>query len=103
MNCSAPAVVTLKPHNFAHGSSARLPLDVDHKIDRFADLRLDVFDGGLLMASHDQIGESPQRLCRRIRMDCGERTRVSGIKGIEQRAGLHATNFAEDDAVGSPP
>ena len=53
---------------------------MNHKIDRIADLCLDVFDRGLLVASHDQVGKSPQRFCCRIRVDCGERTGVPGIE-----------------------
>ena len=76
---------------------------MDHEINRFADLGLDVFDRGLLVASHDQIGKSPQRFRGRIRVDCGERTGVPGVEGIQQCASFNTAHLAQNDSVGPPP
>ena len=75
---------------------------MDHVIDGLADLRFDVFERGLGVAAENEIGKSAERLCRRIRVDGGERSGVPGVQRIEQGSRLDSADFTQDYPVGPP-
>ena len=78
-----------------------LTLDMDDKIDGFSDLRFGIGEGGLRVATHDQIGEAAEGFLCRVGMDCRQRSRMASVEGIEQRSRLDSAHFAENDPVGS--
>src|SRR5208337_1659088 len=96
------AVVAPKAQHFADDAAARLALDMHHEIDGLRNLGFGVGKGRLRMVAHDQIGEAMQGLLRRIRMDRRERSGMTSVEGIEQRAGLDSAHLAKDDSVRSP-
>ena len=96
------AVVPAKRQHFAEDAARWSTLDMDDKIDGFSDLSFGVGEGGLRVVAHDEIGEAREGFGCRVGVDCRERSRVAGIEGIEQRPGLDATHFAQDDSVRSP-
>lgn len=65
-------VVSAEPYYLSHSASAKVSLDMNDEIDRFADLSLNIFAPGLLMTSHDQIRKTTQGFGRRIGVDCGQ-------------------------------
>jgi len=75
---------------------------MNDEVNCLADLGFDVFDPGLLMASHYEIREATQGFRRRIRVDCGQRSRVSGVEGIEQSSCFLSAYFSQDDSVRPP-
>ena len=95
------AVVSTKGQDFADNAAARLPLDMDDEINGFSDLRFGIGEGGLRVATHDQIGEASEGFLCRVGMDRRERTRMASVEGIEQRSRLDSAHFAENDSVGS--
>ncbi len=96
------AVVPAKRQDFADNAAALLPLDMDDKIDGFSDLRFGIGEGGLRVATHDQIGEAREGFRGRVGMNCRQRSGVASVEGIEQRSRLASAHFAENDSVGSP-
>jgi hypothetical protein len=52
------AVVSPKGQDFADNAAAILPLDMDDEINGFSDLRFGIREGGLRVATHDEIGEA---------------------------------------------
>src|ERR1700723_784883 len=96
------AVVSAKRQHFADDTTAWLTFGMNDNINGFPDLRLGVGEGGLRVVAHDQIGEAGESFGCRVGVDRRERSRVAGIEGIEQRAGLDAAHFAHDDPVRSP-
>ena len=78
-----------------------LTLDMDDEIDGFSDLSFGVGEGGLRVATHDQIGEAREGFRCRVGMNCRERSGVASVEGIEQRSRLDSAHFAENDPVGS--
>src|SRR5580692_5963622 len=95
-------VVALQSEHFADDAPPWLALDMDDEVNRFSDLRFHVGDRGLSVRTHDKIGEAGKSLGRRVGMDGGERTSVTGIEGIEQRPRLDSAYFAKDDPIRSP-
>jgi hypothetical protein len=94
-------VVSTKGQDFAHNATARLPLDMDDEINGFSDLGLGIGEGGLRVATHDQIGEASKGFLCRVRMNSRKRTRMASIEGIEQRSRLDSAHLAENYPVGS--
>jgi hypothetical protein len=66
------AIVTVELNHFLDSASPGLTFDMDHKIHGFSDLGLDIFEARLLVAAHDQIGESAKGFGRGISMDGGQ-------------------------------
>ena len=95
------SVVSTKGQDFADNAAARSPLDVDDEINGFSDLRFGIGEGGLRVATHDQIGETTKGFLCRVGMNCRERSRMASVEGIEQRSRLDSAHFAENDPVGS--
>src|SRR5258708_30531734 len=95
------AVVSLKHQHLTEDAAARPPLDMDDEIKGFSDLRFGIREGGLRVATHDQIGEAREGFRCRVGMDCRERSRMASVEGIEQRSRLASAHFAENYSVGS--
>ena len=96
------AVVAIQFEDFADDAASRLPFDLDDQIDSLSDLGFDILKGRLGVAAKNEIGKAAERLYRRVRVNGGERSGVSGIEGIEQSSCFDSAHFAEDDAVGTP-
>src|SRR5208337_2418409 len=95
------AVVSPKGQDLTDNAAAILPLDMDDEIKGFSDLRFGIREGGLSVATHDQIGEAREGFRCRVGMNCRERSCMAGIEGIEQRSRLDSAHLAENDPVGS--
>ena len=95
------AVVSPKGQDFADNAAAILPLDMDDEINGFSDLRFGIREGGLRVATHDQIGEAREGFRCRVGMNCRERSCVASVEGIEQRSRLDSAHFTQDDPVRS--
>ena len=54
-----PTIVGFNLKNFADATASRLTFYVDYEIDGLGNLRFNVRDGGLRVAPHNQVGESP--------------------------------------------
>ena len=72
-----------------------LTFDMDDKIDGFSDLGFGIGEGGLRVATHDQIGEAREGFFCRVGVDRRQRSRMAGIEGIEQRSRLDSAHFPE--------
>ena len=90
-----------KRQDFADNAARWSTLDMDDKIDGFSDLRFGIGEGGLRVATHDQIGEAREGFLCRVGMNCRQRSRMASVEGIEQRSRLDSAHFAENDPVGS--
>src|SRR5580700_3156929 len=95
------AVVSPKGQDFADNAAALLPPDMDDEINGFPDLRFGIREGGLRVATHDQIGEASEGFLCRVSMNCRERSCMASVEGIEQCSRLASADFPENDPVGS--
>src|SRR5271170_5665647 len=95
-------VVADHAEDLTDDTTSRLTLDMDNEIDRISDLSLGIYESGLGMASHHQIGEAMESLFGRVGMDRSQRSCVAGIEGVEQRSRLDSADFSENDPVRTP-
>ncbi len=60
------AVVSTKRQYFPKDAATRLSFNMDDKINGFSDLGFGVGEGGWRVVAHNQIGEAPEGLLRRV-------------------------------------
>jgi len=60
------AVVSAKRQHLAEDAATRLSFNMDDKINGFSDLGFGVGEGGWRVVAHNQIGEAPEGLLRRV-------------------------------------
>jgi hypothetical protein len=69
-------------------------VDMDDEINGFSDLRFGIGEGGLRVATHDEIGEASEGFLCRVGMNRRQRTRMASVEGIEQGSRLDSAHFA---------
>jgi hypothetical protein len=63
------AVIAAKRKHLADNATARLPLDMDDKIDSFCDLGFGIGERALRVTAHHEIGETVKGFLRRVGVD----------------------------------
>jgi hypothetical protein len=96
------AVVAADCNQLAHATPAcMVALAIEHEVDRFCRLRPHESMVEIGPRTQGEIGETVQRIPRRLRVDRGECSAVPGVHRLEQVVAAFITDFAHDDPVGT--
>jgi len=83
--------------------SARLSCHLDNDVDGSCRLVERLGHADVSRRPSRQRCESQKRAFGAAGMNCRERSLVTGVHGIEQRARFGSADFAEDDSIGPVP
>ena len=96
------AVVVVQSEDFANHAAARFALDMDDVIDRLADLRFNVLEGGLRVARRTRLAKRRSAFAAELAWMVASDPVWPVLSESSKRPRFDAANFAEDDAVGPP-
>ena len=95
-------IVAVDLKHFGDETASGAALDLHNNIQRISDIGLDGAVRKLDAALQDAAREAGETLLRGTRVDCRERSGVSGVQELEKvkgfcRRGFHRTKFGLDD------
>ena len=97
--------VLLHAHDLGNGChftrATRQAVDLHNQVDRAGNLCSHRTQWHIKAAHHDHRLETSDRVTRRVRMACGQRTIVTGVHRLEHIERFSTTTFADDDPVGT--